>query len=176
VADARSKKFRLPLKLKLSFLITLLIALSVLLVGDFLLDRAETSLTAQITKRGLTIARDLAASARNPLVTHDELTLNLMVKDALRDEDVSYAIVVDEDNKVVAHNDLNLVGSMNLRLRFILSLLALQLALASCATVDQPQGQDHVSLRWKIWSRPTERRPASLPLKAIYMKPLRRGK
>lgn len=123
MAEARSKKFRLPLKLKLSFLITLLIALSVLLVGDFLLDRAETSLTAQITKRGLTIARDLAASARNPLVTHDELTLNLMVKDALRDEDVSYAIVVDEDNKVVAHNDLNLVGSMNLRSRFILSLL-----------------------------------------------------
>jgi len=110
VTDSPKRKFRLSLKLKLSFLITLLIVLSVLLVGDFLLGRAENSLTAQITKRGLTIARDLAASARNPLVTRDELTLNLLVKDALRDEDVSYVIVVDEDNQVVAHNDLNLVG------------------------------------------------------------------
>ena len=110
VAESPSKKFRLSLKLKLSLLITLLIVLSVVLVGDFLLGRAENSLTEQITKRGLTIARDLAASARNPLVTHDELTLNLLVKDALSDEDVTYVIVVDEDDKVVAHNDLNLVG------------------------------------------------------------------
>ena len=110
VAESPSKKFRLSLKLKLSLLITLLIVLSVVLVGDFLLGRVENSLTEQITKRGLTIARDLAASARNPLVTHDELTLNLLVKDALSDEDVTYVIVVDEDDKVVAHNDLNLVG------------------------------------------------------------------
>jgi adenylate cyclase len=110
VADSGKKRFRLSLKLKLSLLITLLIVLSVLLVGDFLLRRAEDSLTEQITKRGLTIARDLAASARNPLVTRDELTLNLLVKDAMRDEDVTYVIVVDEDNQVVAHNDLNLVG------------------------------------------------------------------
>jgi adenylate cyclase len=105
-----SQKFRLSLKVKLSLLITLLIVLSVLLVGDFLLDRAENSLTGEITKRGFTIARDLAASAKNPLVTHDELTLSLLVRDATRDEDVSYAIVADDDGKIVAHGDLNFVG------------------------------------------------------------------
>lgn len=110
MADGPTQKFRLSLKLKLSALITLLIVLSVLLVGDFLLRRTENSLTEQITKRGLTIARDLAASARNPLVTKDELTLNLLVKDALRDEDVTYVIVVDEDSNVIAHNDLNQTG------------------------------------------------------------------
>ena len=55
-----SQKFRLPLKVKLSLLITLLVVVSVLLVSDFLLDRAEKSLTSEITKRGFTIARDLA--------------------------------------------------------------------------------------------------------------------
>jgi adenylate cyclase len=105
------QKFRLSLKVKLGLLITLLIVLSVLLVSDFLLERAEVRLTDEITKRGFTIARDLAASAKNPLVTHDELTLSLLVRDALRDEDVSYAILVDDDGKIVAHGDLNLVGT-----------------------------------------------------------------
>ena len=104
------QKLRLSLKIKLSLLITLLIVLSVLLVGDFLLERAEKSLTAEITKRGFTIAQDLAASAKNPLVTHDDLTLSLLVRDATRDEDVSYAIIADDDGKVIAHGDLNLVG------------------------------------------------------------------
>jgi len=106
-----SQKFRLSLKVKLSLLITLLIVLSVLLVSDFLLERAEQSLTDEITKRGFTIARDLAASAKNPLITRDELTLSLLVRDALRDEDVSYATLVDDDGKIVAHGDLNLVGT-----------------------------------------------------------------
>ena len=104
-------KFRVPLKVKLSLLITLLIVASVLLIADYLLEHAETSLTAEITKRGYTIARDLSASAKNPLVTRDELTLSLLVRDALRDEDVAYAIIVDDDGKVVAHGDLNYVGN-----------------------------------------------------------------
>lgn len=102
---------RVPLKVKFSLLITLLIVLSVLLVGDFLLERAENSLTGEITKRGFTIARDLAASAKNPLVTQDELTLSILVRDAVRNEDVAYAIITDENGKIVAHgSDLNAVG------------------------------------------------------------------
>src|SRR5688572_32389505 len=97
-----SPKFRVPLKVKLSLLITMLIVVSILLIGDYLLKHAENSLTAEITKRGYTIARDLSASAKNPLVTRDELTLSILVRDALRDEDVSYAIITDDENKIVA--------------------------------------------------------------------------
>jgi sensor histidine kinase regulating citrate/malate metabolism len=82
----------------------------VLLVSNFLLDRAEKSLTSEITKRGFTIARDLALSARNSLVTRDDLALSLLIRDTLRDEDVSYAVIADEDGKIVADKDLNLVG------------------------------------------------------------------
>jgi len=110
MADAAKKKFRLSLKLKLSVLITLLIVLSVILVGDYLLDQAKESLRGEITKRGRTIAQQLAASAKNPLVTRDELTLSLLVRDALTDPDVAYVIVVDEDNQIVAHGELSLIG------------------------------------------------------------------
>jgi sensor histidine kinase regulating citrate/malate metabolism len=110
VADVRNKKFRISLKIKLSLLITLLIVLSVGLVGDYLLDEATKSLRYEMTKRGLTIANNLAASARNALVTHDDLTLSLLVRDALKDEDVAYVVFADDDGKVVAHGDLNFVG------------------------------------------------------------------
>lgn len=110
MADTDKKKLRLTLKSKLSLLITLLIVLSVAVVGDYLLDSAKDSLRAEITKRGGTIAQHLAASAKNPLVTRDELTLSLLVRDTLKDPDVAYAIVVDEDDKIVAHGDLTSVG------------------------------------------------------------------
>ncbi len=110
MAEADKKRFRLSLKLKLSLLITLLIVLSVVLVGDYLLDQAKNSLRGEITKRGNTIAQQFAASAKNPLVTRDELTLSLLVRDALKDPDVAYVIVADEDGKIVAHGDLNAIG------------------------------------------------------------------
>lgn len=135
-----SQKFRLSLKVKLGLLITLLIVLSVLLVSDFLLERAEVRLTDEITKRGFTIARDLAASAKNPLVTHDELTLSLLVRDALRDEDVSYAIVADDDGKIVAHRDLNLVGTSIVRPKELKPLADAMLV----QTYADPKGKGHI--------------------------------
>lgn len=103
-------RFRLSLKLKLSLLITILLALTLTLVSAFLLRREQANLTAEMTKRGLTMARDLAASAKNPILTQDELSLNLLVKDALKDRDVVYVVVADQDGKVLAHSDLGLVG------------------------------------------------------------------
>src|SRR5574342_22447 len=90
-------RFRLSLKVKLSLLITALVVLAVALVSAFLLRQQQRSLRAEITQRGLTIARNLAASAKNPLLTNDDLTLNRLVKDALRDQDVAYVIFADQD-------------------------------------------------------------------------------
>jgi adenylate cyclase len=101
---------RLSLKLKLSLVITLLLGVTVFLVAAVLLRQEQRTLTVQMTKRGLTIAQNLAASARQPILTNDELTLGLLVKDAMQDPDVAYVIMADPDGKIVAHRDLALVG------------------------------------------------------------------
>src|SRR5438034_3862511 len=106
----RASRIRLPLKLKLSLLITALLVVTVTFLSAFLLYRAERSLIAQMTKRGLTIAQHLANAAKNPLLNDDGLTLNLLVKDAMNDADVAYAIVTDHDGKIVAHPDVTLIG------------------------------------------------------------------
>src|SRR5262245_63158975 len=101
---------RLSLKVKLTLLITTLLVLTVLLVSVFLVRQEQESLTNEMTKRGRTIARDLANASKNPMLSNDDLTLSLLVQDAMKDPDVVYVIFVDADGKVVAHQDLSQIG------------------------------------------------------------------
>ena len=103
-------RIRLPLKLKLSLLITALLVVTVTLLSAVLLYRAERSLTAQMTKRGLAIAQHLANAAKNPLLNNDRLTLNLLIRDAMKDEDVAYVIIADHAGRILAHPDVALIG------------------------------------------------------------------
>jgi adenylate cyclase len=104
------KKVRLSLKLKLSVLITSLLALTIAALGIMLAQQEQQNLKAEMTKRGLTIARNLANSAKNPILTNDDLTLSLLVQDTTKDPDVAYVVLADADGKVVAHQDLGLIG------------------------------------------------------------------
>src|SRR5262245_29064208 len=101
---------RLSLKVKLTLLITSLLVLTVVLVSVFLVRQEQESLTSEMSKRGRTIARDLANASKNAIVSNDDLTLSLLVQDAMKDPDVVYVIFVDADGKVVAHPDLGLIG------------------------------------------------------------------
>jgi adenylate cyclase len=106
---------RVPLKVKLSLLITALVVLAVALVGFFLLRQQQQSLTAEMTKRGLTMAENFAAGAKTPLLTNDELTLGVLVTDAMKDPDVAYVIVSDQDGNVLAHSDARAVKTAVVR-------------------------------------------------------------
>jgi len=103
------------LKLKLSLVITSLLALTVILLSVFLLRQAEKNVTAEIVKRGLTLAKQLGASAKNPLLSNDGLTLNLLVKDAMQAPGVAYVIIADHHGKVLAHSDVSLSGKALVR-------------------------------------------------------------
>jgi len=104
------RDFPLPLKVKLSLLITSLVALAVLLVGVSLLRRQEQALTKEVTKRGLTIAANLAAGGKSALATNDDLSLNVLVKEAMHDRDVAYVVFTDEKGIVHAHSDVTAIG------------------------------------------------------------------
>jgi len=101
---------RLPLKVKLSLVIIALVFLTVSLVSAFLIRQEQQTLTAEMTKRGLTIAENLSAGAKSSLLASDELTLNVLVKDAMKDPDVAYVAIADENGTVLAHSDLGEIG------------------------------------------------------------------
>jgi adenylate cyclase len=100
----------LSLKLKLSLLITGLVTIAVFFVGFFLLQRQEEALTEAVKKRGLTIAANLAAGGKSALVTNDDLALNILVKEAMRDADLAYVAFADDNNVVHAHSDVTQSG------------------------------------------------------------------
>lgn len=101
---------RLSLKVKLSLLITSLLAVAIALVSFLLARQEQQHLTAEMTKRGLTMAKGLAASAKSPILSNDDLTLSLLVQDTMKDADVVYVAFADPDGKILAHTDLGLVG------------------------------------------------------------------
>ena len=101
---------RVPLKVKFSLLITTLVFLAVALVGFFLLQQQQRGLAEEMTKRGLTMAENLAAGAKTSLLTNDHLNLNVLVKDAMRDPDVAYVAIANPDGEVLAHSDVALIG------------------------------------------------------------------
>ena len=101
---------RVPLKVKFSLLITTLVFLAVALVGFFLLQQQQRSLAEEMTKRGLTMAENLAAGAKSSLLTNDYLNLNVLVKDAIRDPDVAYVAIANPDGEILAHSDVALIG------------------------------------------------------------------
>jgi adenylate cyclase len=107
--------FRLPLKVKLSLLITGLVVLAVLLVSGTLLRKHAQTLTDAVTKRGLTIAYNLAGGSKSALVSNDDLTLNILVKEAMADKDVTYVIFADEHGVVRAHSNVTMIGKRLVR-------------------------------------------------------------
>ena len=90
----------MSLKLKISVLILALVLLTVSLVTVFLLRQQGQSLRAEMTKRGLTIAENLAAGTKSSLLTNDQLSLNVLVKEALKDPDVVYVVIADQDGRI----------------------------------------------------------------------------
>lgn len=99
-------RMHLSLKVKLSLLITTLVVLTVALVSYLLLRQQQQALTEQMIKRGHTIAEHLAAAGKSALVANDDLTLNVLVKEAMNDQDVAYVAFVDDEGTVRAHSDV----------------------------------------------------------------------
>jgi PAS domain S-box-containing protein len=62
------------------------------------------NLLRKLEKRGISIARHLAANSIDPILTEKYFELNLMAKDFMKsEEDVEYIFVLDRGGKVLAH-------------------------------------------------------------------------
>jgi adenylate cyclase len=151
-------RVRLPLKAKLSLVITVLVVSTIALVAAVLLHQEQRTLTEEMTKRGLTIATGLAASAKSALPARDELALNLLVKDVMRDPDVTYVIVVDHEQRIVAHHDLSVLGR---RLERPAGLAPVQDAILVQSYADPQRGQQIDFAVPLVFSR--------IPVGAVYL-------
>src|SRR5919198_30825 len=92
------------LRSKLAIWIVCLVVLLTALVMVVVEHRERKAIEEQVQKRGLTIARNLAALSANALVTYNYVTLDQHVARLAQEEDVVYVIILDRLGLVAAHS------------------------------------------------------------------------
>jgi len=103
-------KSKRGLRYKFGLSVTLLLTLTIIFISFFALQGEQRALRAEMEQRGITIARNMAVNAAKPLLRGEILPLASLVKDAMGNKGVMYALVVDEKGMVVAHNNISESG------------------------------------------------------------------
>jgi serine phosphatase RsbU (regulator of sigma subunit) len=91
-----------------------IVALMIVVIGAlsfFILRSQKESLTNEVELRGLSIAKNLAGSIADFLLTEDELSIAKIMSEAMNNKGVEYAVVVDDSGKIKAANNLELLGT-----------------------------------------------------------------
>jgi PAS domain S-box-containing protein len=96
----RNMRLRTKLAVSVVCLVVLLTAVMMIVVEY----RERKAIEAQVRKRGMTIAQNLAAVSTNALVTYNYVLLEQQVERLAREEDVVYVILLDREGHVAAHS------------------------------------------------------------------------
>src|SRR5262245_5370834 len=92
------------LRTKLAVSVVCLVVLLTAVVMVVVEYRERKAIESQVRKRGLTIARNLAAVSTNALVTYNYVVLEQQVGRLAQEEDVVYVIILDRQGHVAAHS------------------------------------------------------------------------
>lgn len=101
---------RIPIRIKFTTLIFLLMLVITSVIFWFTLHRVRKSLTHEIRLQGEILANLIALNAEDPLIAKDDLYLARLVTDAIKNEGVRYAYIVDSNSVIRAHNEMELIG------------------------------------------------------------------
>jgi PAS domain S-box-containing protein len=96
----RDMRLRSKLALWVVCLVILLTAVMMMVVEY----RERKAIETQVRKRGMTIARNLAAVSANPLVTYNYVVLEQQVSRLAQEDDLVYVIILDREGRVAAHS------------------------------------------------------------------------
>jgi PAS domain S-box-containing protein len=96
----RDMHLRTKLALSVVCLVVLLTAVMMVVVEY----RERKAIEAQVRKRGMTIARNLAAVSTNALVTYNYVLLEQQVERLAQEDDLVDVIILDREGRVAAHS------------------------------------------------------------------------
>jgi signal transduction histidine kinase len=99
---------KLPTRLFIS--VTALITLIMLGVVFSVLTREREIIQEELRKKGHTIAKLLAMSSINFLLTNDYSTMKRFTETIATDEDVKHVMILDPSGLVKMHNDVEMIG------------------------------------------------------------------
>lgn len=101
--DFRKNSRSLRLATRLIFYSTLILLFVMALIILVVEKRQSETIQGEARKRGITIARHLAAMSTNALLTYNYIVLEQNAERVALEEDVLYVIIHDKENKVAAY-------------------------------------------------------------------------
>ncbi len=101
----------LPIWMQLSIAATFLIILIIFLSSYTNLSRQKKSLYMQTVKIGKISLNYFVNNSSVPLLENNILRLNTLIKEASDVEGIFYALILNNDKIIMAHTDLNKIGS-----------------------------------------------------------------
>ena len=102
----RGLHFAIPIFIKLAALSTLLTFLLISSISLLMLRQQKKQFTKHLIAQGESMARTLAYNARDKLLGDEDLSLFQLVDDLAQNEQVLYALIVDNKDNVKAHNHM----------------------------------------------------------------------
>ncbi len=102
----RGLHLSIPIFIKLAALSTLLTFLLISSISISMLRQQRKQFTAQLIDQGEIMARSLAHNARDKLLGDEDLALFQLVDDVAQNEQVLYALIVDNKDNVKAHSHM----------------------------------------------------------------------
>src|SRR5512136_58977 len=103
--DSKKDSGSIRLQTRLILYSTLLILLLMILVIVLVEKRQSETIQEEAKKRGMAIARQLAAVSTNALLTYNYVVLEQNAERMAAEEDIVYVIIHDKENKVAAYSE-----------------------------------------------------------------------
>lgn len=101
----------IKVRYKIAGTFIVLLCLTVLSLGIVTFNSQKQLLLRETEARAAVLAQQLANSGKEALLTKQELPIAAAIADVVKREDVIYAMVIDSNGVVFAHNDYALKGS-----------------------------------------------------------------
>jgi len=101
---------RLSIRLKFSVLIFALILILMGATSMVILNRVQRSTLNELRLRGQVLARNIALNSEDPLFLNNDLDMAKLTADAVKNEDIVYAFIVDDNEIIRAHSQIRFMG------------------------------------------------------------------
>ena len=101
---------RIPIWLQIFAATMVIIVITIFVMSFFILSQQREMLYNQTLKIGKVSLYYFSGNASIPLLEDNVLRLNTLIKDATHLEELLYAIIVDHNQTIKAHTDINKIG------------------------------------------------------------------
>lgn len=102
----------IKVRYKIAGTLLIILGMTVATLGIVTFNRQNEMLRNEIKSRALTMAHELASVGKEGLLTKQELPVVSTIEDIMKRDNVVYAMILDDEGRVFAHNDFSKKGGI----------------------------------------------------------------